>query len=153
MKILVLGLGNPLVSDDSVGLRVAEKLKPLLAGRSDVEVSEDYWGGLRLMERMIGFDRAIIIDAIQSGAPPGTVHRLTPDSISTQRSASAHDVNLPTALEFGRKAGVALPKNDDILLVGIEAEDILNFGEQCTPAVEAAIPLAVGTVMRAIEEM
>ena len=46
-----------------------------------------------------------------------------------------------------------MPKNDDILLVGIEAEDILNFGEQCTPAVEAAIPLAVGTVMRAIEEM
>jgi len=142
-----------LVSDDSVGLRVAEKLKPLLASRSDIEVSEDYWGGLRLMERMIGFDRAIIIDAIQSGAPPGTVHRLTPDSISTQRSASAHDVNLPTALEFGRKAGVALPKNEDILLVGIEAEDILTFSEQCTPAVEAAIPLAVGAVMRAIEEL
>ena len=153
MKILVLGLGNPLVSDDSVGLRVAEKLKPLLAGRSDIEVSEDYWGGLRLMERMIGFDRAIIIDAIKSGATPGTVHRLTPDSISTQRSASAHDVNLPTALEFGRKAGVALPKNEDILLVGIEAEDILTFSEQCTPAVEAAIPLAVGAVMRAIEEI
>ncbi|MGA2797690.1 MAG: hydrogenase maturation protease [Thermoguttaceae bacterium] len=153
MKILVLGLGNPLVSDDSVGLRVAEKLKPLLAGRPDVEVSQDYWGGLRLMERMIGFDRAIIIDAIKSGAPPGTVHRLTPDSISTQRSASAHDVNLPTALEFGRKAGVALPKNEHVLLVGIEAEDILTFSEQCTPAVEAAIPLAVGAVMRAIEEM
>jgi hydrogenase maturation protease len=153
MKILVLGLGNPLVSDDSVGLRVAEKLKPLLAGRSDVEVSEDDWGGLRLMERMIGFDRAIIIDAIKSGAPPGTVHRLTPDSISTQRSASAHDVNLPTALEFGRKAGVVLPKNEHILLVGIEAEDILTFSEQCTPAVEAAIPLAVAAVMRAIEEL
>jgi hydrogenase maturation protease len=153
MKILVLGLGNPLVSDDSIGLRVAETLKPMLAGRSDVEVSEDYWGGLRLMERMIGYDRAIIIDAIQSGAPPGTVHRLTPDSISTQRSASVHDVNLPTALEFGRKAGVALPKNEHILLVGIEAEDILTFSERCTPAVEASIPLAVGAVMQAIQEI
>jgi hydrogenase maturation protease len=151
MKILVLGLGNPLVSDDSVGLRVAQALKPLLADRSDIEVSEDYWGGLRLMERMIGFDRAIVIDAICSGAPPGTIHRLTPDSISTQRSASAHDVNLPTALEFGRKAGVALPKNEDILLVGIEAEDILTFSEQCTPAVEASIPLAVGTVMEMVK--
>ena len=141
------------MSDDSVGLRVAEKLKPLLAGRSDVEVSEDYWGGLRLMERMIGFDRAIIIDAMQSGAPPGTVHCLAPDSISTQRSASAHDVNLPTALEFGRTAGVSLPKNEDILLVGIEAEDILTFSERCTPAVEASIPLAVEAVMQAIEEI
>ena len=153
MKILVLGLGNPLVSDDSIGLRVAETLKPMLAGRPDVEVSEDYWGGLRLMERMIGYDRAIIIDAIRSGAPPGTVHRLAPDSISTQRSASVHDVNLPTALEFGRKAGVALPKNEHILLVGIEAEDILTFSERCTPAVEASIPLAVGTVMQAIQEI
>jgi hydrogenase maturation protease len=151
MKILVLGLGNPLVSDDSVGLRVAESLKPLLADRPEIEVSEDYWGGLRLMERMIGFDRAIIIDAICSGAQPGTIHRLTPDSIPTQRSASAHDVNLSTALEFGRKAGVSLPKNEHILLVGIEAEDILTFCQQCTPAVEVSIPLAVGVVMAAIE--
>jgi hydrogenase maturation protease len=153
MKILVLGLGNPLVSDDSVGLRVAEALKPLLADRPDVEVSEDYWGGLRLMERMIGFDRAIIIDAICSGAAPGTVHRMTPNSISTQRSASAHDVNLPTALEFGRTAGVELPTNEHIVLIGIEAEDVLNFSEKCTPAVEAAIPLAVQAVMETIHEI
>ena len=109
-KTLILGLGNPLVTDDSVGLRVVEQLKPLLADRSDVEVSEDYWGGLRLMERMIGFDRAIVVDAIQTGAPPGTIHLLAPEGIATQRSTSAHDVNLSTALEFGRRAGAACPK-------------------------------------------
>jgi len=153
MKFLILGLGNPLVTDDSVGLRVAEALKPLLADRADVEVSEDYWGGLRLMERLIGFVGAIVIDAIQTGAPPGTIHRLSPDSLPTQRSTSAHDVNLPTALEFGRQAGAALPKNENVLLVGIEAEDILNFGECCTPAVEAAIPSAVEMVIQALHEM
>jgi hydrogenase maturation protease len=153
MKILVLGLGNPLVSDDGIGLRVAETLKPMLAQCADVEVSEDYWGGLRLMERLIGYDRAIIIDAVQSGAPPGSVRRLAPDAISTQHSASVHDVNLPTALEFGRKAGMALPKNEHILLVGIEAQDILTFSEHCTPAVEASIPLAVGMVIQAIEQI
>jgi hydrogenase maturation protease len=147
MKTLVLGLGNPLITDDSVGLRVVEQLKPLLADRRDLEVSEDHWGGLRLMERMIGFDRAIVIDAIQTGSPPGALHQLTPDGIATQRSASAHDVNLATALSFGREAGAKLPKNSDIRLVGIEAEDILNFGEQCTPAVGAAIPQAVGVVL------
>jgi hydrogenase maturation protease len=151
VKTLVLGLGNPLVTDDSVGLRVAEALKPLLAGRADVEVSEDYWGGLRLMERMIGFDRAVVVDAIQTGAPPGTIHLLTPDGIPTQRSASAHDVNLSTALEFGRQAGLKLPANADIQLVGIEAEDILTFGEQCTPSVRAAVPLAIEAVLRALE--
>jgi hydrogenase maturation protease len=150
MKTLILGLGNPLITDDSVGLRVVEELQSRLAGRSDVEVSEDYWGGLRLMERMVGFDGAIVVDAIQTGAPPGTIHRLTPDGIPTQRSASAHDMNLATALEFGRQAGLHLPQNAAIRLVGIEAEDILTFSERCTPAVQAAIPRAVEAVLEAL---
>jgi hydrogenase maturation protease len=151
-KTLIIGLGNPLVTDDSVGLRVVEQLKPLLADRHDVEVSEDHWGGLRLMERMIGFDRAIVVDAIQTGAPPGTIHLLTPEGIATQRSASAHDVNLATALEFGRRAGAKVPENSQIQLVGIEAADTLTFGERCTPAVEAAIPQAVEAVLKALAD-
>jgi len=151
MKILVLGLGNPLVTDDSVGLRVAAKLKRLLADRPEVEVAEDYWGGLRLMERMAGYDRAIVVDAISTGTPPGTVHRLGVASIPTQHSASAHDVNLPTALALGRQTGVPLPRDEDILLVGIEAEDVVTFGEDCTPAVRAAIAPASKIVLEAVE--
>jgi hydrogenase maturation protease len=151
MKTLILGLGNPLVTDDSVGLRVAAELRPRLAGRADVEVDEDYWGGLRLMERMVGYDRAIIIDAICTGAPPGTIHHLTPDAVPTQRSASSHDVSLPTALEFGRRAGMTLPEDRNILLVGIEAEDILTFGDVCTPAVQAAVVPAALDVMEALQ--
>jgi len=75
--------------------------------------------------------------------------------VPTQRSASAHDVNLPTALQFGRKAGMHLPAEEDIHLVGIhlvgiEAEDILRFGEECTPAVAAAIRGAVEVVLKAL---
>ncbi len=153
MRILIIGLGNPLITDDSIGLRVVKELTPLLAGRSDVEVSEDFWGGLRLMERMIGFDRVIVIDAIQTGAAPGTLHLLTPEGLGTQRSASAHDVNLSTALEFGRQAGARLPENQHIRLVGVEAEDILTFGEQCTPAVGAALPQVVQTVLSILDSI
>ena len=151
MKTLVLGLGNPLVSDDSVGLHVAAELKPLLADRPEVDVDEEYWGGLRLMERMIGYDRAIIVDAICTGAQPGTIHHLTPDAIPTQRSASAHDVNLSTALELGRRTEMHLPANENVLLIGIEAEDVLTFSEECTPAVREAVPRAVQTVIKALE--
>jgi len=98
------------------------------------------------MERLAGFDRAIIIDAIQSGVAPGTIRCLHPNEIPTQHSASAHDVNLPTALAFGRQMGLHLPSDDAIVLVAIEAEDVLTFGEQCTPAVSAAIPEAVKLV-------
>ena len=146
-KTLVLGLGNPIVSDDSVGLRVATELRPVLADRVGVEVDVDYWGGLRLMERMIGYDRAVVIDAIQTGAPPGTIHRLRPADLPTQRSASAHDANLPTALALGRQAGMHLPPDEAVALVAVEAADILNFGEQLTPEVEAAIPRAVQLVL------
>jgi hydrogenase maturation protease len=152
-KTLVIGLGNPLVSDDSVGLRIAQHLKTRLAQRPDVDVTEDYWGGLRLMERMIGYERAIVVDAICSGAAPGTIHHLATGMLDTQRSASAHDVNLPTALAFGRQAGVSLPADENIRLVGIEAQDVVNFSEHCTAAVAAAIPRAVDEVVRLLETM
>jgi hydrogenase maturation protease len=151
MRTLIIGLGNPLVTDDSVGLRVAAELKPRLVDRPDVAVEEDFWGGLRLMERMVGYDRAIVIDAILTEAEPGTIHRLTPESIPTQRSASAHDMNLATALAFGRQAGAHLPKDADILLVAIEVEDVINFGEACTPAVQAAVGRAAQEVLEALE--
>ncbi|MBN1854398.1 MAG: hydrogenase maturation protease [Pirellulales bacterium] len=147
-KTLVIGLGNPIVSDDSVGLRVVQQLETLLADRDNLDVSEDYWGGLRLMERMIGYDRVIVIDAICTGAKPGTIHHLALDSVPTQKSASAHDVNLPTAIAFGRHAGAHLPDDEEIRIVGIEAEDVINISDRCTPAVEAAIPRAVDAVIK-----
>lgn len=152
MRTLILGLGNPLLKDDAVGLRVVEELRARINGDPGIEIGEDYWGGLRLMERMIGFDRAIIIDAICTDADPGTIHVLSPDDIPTQRSASAHDVNLSTALEFGRQAGAKLPASDQITLVGVEAADVQTFDEELTPQVENALPGVVETVLAAISK-
>jgi hydrogenase maturation protease len=152
MKTLILGLGNPLLKDDSVGLRVVEELRARINGDPEIEIGEDYWGGLRLMERMIGFDRAIIIDAICTDAKPGTIHLLSPDDIPTQRSASAHDVNLSTALEFGRQAGAKLPASDQIILVGVEAEDVQTFEEALSPNVENALPKAVEAILSTLSE-
>ena len=151
-KTLILGLGNPIVRDDAVGLRVAQVLRSRLADRGDIEVAEDYWGGLRLMERMVGYQRAVVIDAIRTGAAPGTVHRLRVDDIPTQRSASAHDVNLPTALALGRQSGLDLPSDDRIALVAVEAQDIIHFGEDLTPEVEASLGEAVRRVMEILDE-
>lgn len=152
MKTLVIGLGSPLLCDDSVGLKVAQIVRQRLGQYSPVEVLEDVRGGLQLMERLAGCDRAIIVDAIVTGAEPGTIHQLTPADIPTQRSASQHDVNLPTALELGRQLGVHLPASENILLVGIEAVDILTFNEECTPEVAAAIPRAVEIVLTALSK-
>lgn len=152
-KVLVIGLGNPLIADDSVGLRVVQSLQTDLANYPRVDVTEDYWGGLRLMERMIGYDAAIVVDAICTGAAPGTIHHLTVEMVATQKSASAHDVDLPTALAFGRRAGAYLPADDRIRLLGVEAEDVISFSEDCTPAVAAATEPAAAQVLRLLDTM
>ena len=153
MTTLLLGLGNPLLRDDSVGLKVAQLLRPLLVDRPDITVDEDYWGGLRLMERMIGFDHAIIVDAIISGAEPGTVHVLSPEDMPTQRSMSAHDVNLSTALAVGREAGASLPNNEHIMLIGVEAADVQTFDEELSTEVKAAIPEVLRIALSALKEI
>jgi hydrogenase maturation protease len=146
-RMLVLGLGNPLLGDDSAGLRVVQKLRSRLSGRPDVEVDEDYWGGLRLMERMIGFDRVVVVDAMCSAAAPGTVRVLSPDAVPTRHSTSAHDTDLCTALELGRRTGAKLPTRENIRLVAIEAADVLAFSERCTPEVDGGIERAVEVVL------
>ena len=147
-RTLIIGLGNPLLTDDGVGLRVAQHLHSLLAHQPGVEIVEDHWGGLRLMERMVGYERAIVVDAICTGqSPPGTIRVLAVDDIPTQRSDSAHDVHLPAALELGRQSGAALPANDDIRLVAIEAAEVITFSEDCTPLVEASIERAAQVVL------
>ncbi len=152
LQTIVLGLGNPLLTDDSVGLRVIESLRPALSGLEGVELAEDYRGGLRLMERLIGYDRAIIIDAQRSGAPPGTVSLLPSEGRPTRHVSSTHDLDLWTALELGRRAGARLPSPRDIRIVAVEAAEVELFGEECTPAVAAAISRASELVRSLLAE-
>ena len=145
-------MGNPLVSDDGIGLKIAHELKSRLAGHPDVDVEEDCWGGLRLMERMIGYDRAIVIDAVHRDAAPGAILYLRPDDLPVRKSFSSHDVELPPALQLGRQAGMHLPDERQIVVIGVVAEDVATLAEQCTPAVAAAIPRAVEEVLRVLDE-
>ncbi len=155
MKTLVIGLGNPILTDDGVGVKVAYAVRDALAsdGQDDVTVTEASVGGLRLMEMMVGYDRVILIDAIQTpGGRPGAIHRLTLDDVAsavpTQHSASTHDMNLPTALEMGRRLGLALPETIEIF--AIEAKDVVTFGDTCTPTVAAAIPIVTEMVLQTL---
>ncbi|MCZ7542103.1 MAG: hydrogenase maturation protease [Anaerolineae bacterium] len=151
-KTLVIGLGNPILTDDAAGIKVARALRagPLPAG---VDVAELSVGGLALMEAMVGYERAVLIDAIKTrGGAPGQVYTLALDDLpGTLNTASAHDVNLATALATGRRLGAPLPEDADIHIIAIEAEDVLTFGEQCTPAVEAAIPVAARRVLALLQ--
>lgn len=137
---LVLGMGNPILSDDGVGLLVAERLRsaPL---PEDVEVRLSEVAGIRLLELVRGFTRVIIIDALKSpaeaGRVPGEIVRYeSKDFKGGQRWGSAHSIGIDTALELGRKLGCEMPA--EVTVFAIEAVDVETFGEELSPPVAAA---------------
>ena len=153
-EILVVGLGNPILGDDGVGWRAAEALRASLT-MPGVEVDCLALGGLSLMERLVGYRRAIIIDAIQTqNGRPGQIHQFPLSALpapATGHSTAVHDVSLQTALRLGQAMGAPLP--EEIQVVAIEAEQVYDFSEELTTAVAAAIPEAVQTVLALLEEM
>ncbi len=147
---LVVGLGNPILGDDGVGWRVAEQVRERLDDPA-VDVLCLSLGGLALMEHLAGYRRAIIVDAMTTGAEPGSLHRLLAlemDELGVQHTASVHDLSLLSALAFGREMGLELPH--DIRVVGVEARPEFEFGEHLGEAVGKAVPLAVEAVLDAL---
>jgi hydrogenase maturation protease len=148
IKTLILGLGNPILSDDGVGNRVAQVLEEKLAQRQDVTVMETSLSGLSLIDLLAGYDKAIIVDAIQTAeGKTGQIYRLNPEALNNTRHVSSpHDVNFATALELGNKLGIAMPKQ--IVIYAVEVDDISNFGEEFTPRVKQAIPRCVRRIIK-----
>jgi hydrogenase maturation protease len=156
VTVIIIGLGNPILGDDGVGWRVAERVRAWLtaAGRTEVEVDCLALGGLSLMERLVGYDQAILIDATQTGQAAGTVARhdleAWPDYASFN-STAPHDASLQTALRLGRALGARLPRT--VTVVGVEAERLYDFAETLTPAVEAAVPVAAQMVIATLRSL
>jgi hydrogenase maturation protease len=149
MKTIVIGLGNPILGDDGVGWMVAEEISKLEPCKSSsITVDCLSVGGLTLMEHLVGYNRAILVDALQTAlSPTGTVIQMQLEDLTEQVAghlASAHDVNLKTALQLGREMGAVLP--EQIIIVGIEVNFVFDFAESFSPNVMAAVPQAVQLV-------
>jgi hydrogenase maturation protease len=144
---VVIGVGNPAIADDAIGIEVARWLKKNLAGYPGITVSEVYNGGLELMEAMAGFDKAVLVDAIVTGSAPGTIHRVTLDEVATCRNTSTtHNGSISIALEFGRISGVKIPET--IHVWAVEAGDVTTFREGLTAEVQEAIPIVAAEILQ-----
>ncbi len=165
LKTLVLGLGNPILGDDGVGWRVVEACQKAFstsASASDADSSSSALifpdqavefdclgsGGLSLMERLIGYDRAILVDAMQTGSTdPGSVCCCELSDLADPHlghSASPHDATLKTAIALGRSLGASLPS--PIWVVTIEAREVFEFTPELSPLVAQAVKPAVQQV-------
>lgn len=160
-KMIVVGIGNPILSDDGAGWRVAEAVDALLASGDTlpagwtIAVQRVCTGGLTLAEVLIDYDRAVIVDAILSpGGTPGAVRLFRLGEISASlNTSSAHNLTLPAALQLLRSLGARVPPEESIRIVTIEAADVWTFGERFSPDVEASVAEAARQVLAALADL
>jgi hydrogenase maturation protease len=157
-KVLVIGLGNPILGDDGVGWVVAREVEARIhdAGNT-LEVDYLSLGGLSLMERLVGYEKIILIDSLTTGKyPQGAIITFTLDELidlASGHTTAPHDTSLKTALIVGRQLGTSLPKDNNIHVVAVESQQVYDIQEGLTPAIAASVPVAVEKVIELLERM
>jgi hydrogenase maturation protease len=137
MKTIVLGIGNPVLTDDALGVKVAEQLSGLMETRALATTGYD------VIDALLGYERAYIVDGVNTGAKPGTIMELTPEDLMADLEfTGTHNLHLGASLSLGyRLFREEMPR--EIKIFAVEVEDAFNFGRCCTPAVNEAITLVV----------
>ena len=152
MRVLLLVLGNPILCDDGVAFHVIERMRPCLRESEDLVIEEACTGGIDLLVYVLDFDRVLIVDAVKTRRePPGTVTTFEVEDLKESIHAdSPHHTNFGTAIEMGRMVHPdRMP--GEILIVGIEVDNINEFTEVMTPPVTAAVPEATEAALRILE--
>lgn len=136
----MLALGNELLADDGVALLAARELAGRVA--EGVEVRESAQHGMALLEELLGFRAAVILDAVCTGRKPaGRVHRFTLQELAPALAPSPHWAGLPEVVAYARAAQLPFP--EEVVILAVEAVDLGTVGGAPTPAVRAAIPKLV----------
>jgi hydrogenase maturation protease len=146
--ILVLALGNDVMGDDGIGLAAARELKRLFP--DSVDVVESGEAGLALLELLEGYDRALLVDAIQTGRhEAGTVISVPRDALRSVVAPSPHYAGLPEVFHLARRLDVPLPREIEVLAV--EVKDPYTVREGLTPEVASALPHLVARASSILE--
>jgi len=137
MNTLILGIGNPILTDDGVGIKIAQKLKE---GSPKSEVIETSEAGIALLDLITAYDKLIIIDSIKTEkGEPGDLYKLDPEDLKPSKDlSSSHGIGIATAFELGRKLACKLPKF--VSIYAVEIKDNTTFGENCTAEVKRKMP-------------
>ena len=143
--VRVIGLGNPLWSDEGLGYHVLDALRRE-ALPPGVELVDGGTGGLDLLLAMDGAERVIFIDAVRSGHPPGTLFRIPGSELGTApvHVKLSHAMGLDEVIRIYREVEGG---RAEIMVYCVEAADITTFGMELTPAVRAAVPALVRHIL------
>ena len=148
--ILIICLGNPLMRDEGIGIRLASELLAHLAENPDVEVMDLGTGGLSVIHAIAGRRKIVFVDCAVMGQTPGTMLRFTPEQVRSKKVRmrySLHEGDLLNTLELSRRLGEC---PDDIVIFGIEPKEIAD-GEGLTSELKNNIRQYVQTILEEIE--
>jgi hydrogenase maturation protease len=146
-RVIVIGIGNPWRHDDGAGWVAVDVAEASLGADAAVVVRSD-GEPARLIDAWADADLAVVVDAVHTGAPPGTIHKLEAvDAMTpTLPPASSHGLGLGDAVRLGRAVG-QLPRR--LVVFGIEAADT-SAGRGLSPAVAGAVQTAAHSIERAV---
>ena len=148
---LIAGVGNPYGGDDGVGLVVPRLVHERIGGQSGTELAELTGSAFDVAERISGYDRVILIDAlIDDSAPPGCLKRIELAECVGDTSFGLHSVGLAHALQLTRLAGGAVPS--EVVVYGITVRQPFEFSEELSPALQARLPEIVCQICDAESE-
>lgn len=149
---LILGLGNDILTDDGIGIKVVQKIQKDLA-KPNVAFHTAAVGGLEIPEMIKDYGGVIIIDAIKTAnAIPGTVYHLTPFHFKgTLHLSNFHDVSFLAALDFAEHMEISIPDQIDILAIEI-IEDLI-FSDEFSPPIAKKYEQIYREVLAAVKEL
>lgn len=146
--IVVLGVGNLLLSDEGVGVHVANKLMEMDLP-SVVQVVEGGTDGFRLMNIVTEADRLIVVDAVKGGGPPGSIYRFGVKDAQTYPDAyktSVHQIGILEVIHLSELIG----KTPETTIIGVEPKS-LDIGMELSPEVHAKLSRIVELVVEEIK--
>jgi hydrogenase maturation protease len=151
LQITILGVGNILLSDEGVGVRVVEHLDQRYQFPDNVQILDGGVLGVRLMGVIGGTDILIVVDAVKNQQPPGTLYRLADEQVPRRVLAkqSMHQLDLPEVLALCS----AIDKNPHTVVVGVEPEDITSMNVELTPTIAAKVDDLVEMVLTELDRL
>lgn len=148
MRIVVLGVGNILLTDEAIGVRAIEELDRLYHIPPEVELIDGGTSAMELLDDLANCDLLIIADCVRAGKPPGNLLRLQDEEIPAlfRTKLSPHQVGLPDVLAT---LIITHEAPAHTVLFGVEPESMATH-MGLTPVVEATLPLMVEAIAREI---
>jgi hydrogenase maturation protease len=151
-RLLVLGLGNDILTDDAVGLHVVHELQRELAGHPSIDFRQTTEMGLALLDFITGYRAVAIVDSIQTGkAAPGFLHELDATALNQLTGRTPHFVGVSETLALGKQLGLAMPEK--VRVFAIEVADPFTLGTALTPALQAALPGIIARIRTALQHL